>query len=67
MTPHVANLSGTAVDAMIVMADVEKWYGAYKALSGINLEVRGARGSSCAGLRDRASRRSSAASTSGSL
>ena len=40
MTPHVANLSGTAVDAMIVMADVEKWYGAYKALSGINLEVR---------------------------
>ena len=40
MTIHASIANEATTDPMIVMADVEKWYGAFKALSDINLSVR---------------------------
>ncbi|WP_310205351.1 amino acid ABC transporter ATP-binding protein [Ancylobacter sp. 3268] len=40
MTTPVSIAKEATTDPMIVMADVEKWYGGFKALSEINLSVR---------------------------
>ncbi|GLK86098.1 ABC transporter ATP-binding protein [Ancylobacter defluvii] len=40
MTTHASIANAATTDPMIVMADVEKWYGGFKALSDINLSVR---------------------------